>query len=319
MRHLALLLALAASPAMASDCAENQRAVEHLYGTSCVPETPLRIVTTVSNSVAVPLIELGLMPVGSAGRLDAEGKPFLRGSMNLTGISFENSGITYIGGFNPLDYEAIASVEPDLILHGVWGAQNVVENYERLSKIAPTVAFDTQANTGLERHARIAEATGQSERLTNMRALYDTQIAQLKSLAPEDTSVSVLQGHDGQMLLFHTYPSLGKILRDAGFTLPALFDSITPGARQSFSGEMLPEVDADWLILTYRSERDETPQAAYDAMEAVVPGWCDVLSACRDGRVIYLPRSEASAGSITASVAVIYALISHMSDPARQP
>ena len=51
-----------------------------------IPVEPLRIVSLQDLAITVPLLELGVTPVGSHGRTTAEGAPFIRSSDVLTGI-----------------------------------------------------------------------------------------------------------------------------------------------------------------------------------------------------------------------------------------
>lgn len=48
----------------------------------------------------------------------------------------------------------------------------------------------------------------------------------------------------------HSYHSLGRVLRDAGFTFPPLIESIPEGGRIDVSAERLPELDADFVFAT---------------------------------------------------------------------
>lgn len=44
------------------------------------------------------------------------------------------------------------------------------------------------------------------------------------------------------------------------------------------------------LCLPRRSDTGGKPQDELQAMEGVMPGWCDFMRACRTGRYILLPR-----------------------------
>src|SRR5690554_2381199 len=79
-----------------------------------VPSHPQRIVTLHDSSLTTPLIELGIMPVGAFSRSGEDG-PYMRGAATLTGVTFANSGVVDVGG-SPADLEAIAALEPDLII-----------------------------------------------------------------------------------------------------------------------------------------------------------------------------------------------------------
>lgn len=80
-----------------------------------IPATPKRIVTLHDIDLTIPLIDLGVTPVGNQGRMGADGRPYLRSSAILTGVDFDNSDIAYIGSINA-DLEAIIALKPDLIL-----------------------------------------------------------------------------------------------------------------------------------------------------------------------------------------------------------
>lgn len=52
----------------------------------------------------------------------------------------------------------------------------------------------------------------------------------------------------------HSYHSLGRVLRDAGFRFPPLIESIPEGGRMDVSAERLPELDADFVFATWRGD-----------------------------------------------------------------
>lgn len=64
--------------------------------------------------------------------------------------------------------------------------------------------------------------------------------------------MSVIQANQGKINAMHSYHSLGRVLRDAGFTFPPLIESIPEGGRIDVSAERLPELDADFVFATAR-------------------------------------------------------------------
>ena len=87
-----------------------------------------------------------------------------------------------------------------------------------MEAIAATVVLDDSKRGDLAMHDVLAELTGTEDRLAILKARYEDQIAQIKRLIDTaDISVNVIQGVDGQVLSWHTYGALGKVLRDAGF------------------------------------------------------------------------------------------------------
>lgn len=280
-----------------------------------IPAEPLRIVSLHDLSLTIPLIELGVMPIGSHGRTTAEGVPFIRSSDVLTGVDFDNSDIAFVGNL-PADVEAVAALEPDLILTTPWQTATV----EQLAAIAPVVVLDDTVRGDFGLYDALAELTGTEDRLAVLKGRYDGQIAQIKRLIDTGSiSVNVIQGVDGQVLSWHTYSALGKVLRDAGFTFPDRVEAIAEGSFERMSAESLPELDADFVFVTYRTDTLETPADALAHLEAVLPGFCDFLHACRENQMIVMPREEASASSYYGLGVLSYAIISHISGRRFEP
>jgi iron complex transport system substrate-binding protein len=287
---LALLLA---APAMAQDTRsftdDAGRVVE-------VPVAPKRVVTLHDSSLTVPLVELGIIPVGSFGRAAADGGFYMRGAATLTGATFENSNIAYVGG-TPADIEAIAALEPDLIITSSFQAAPV----EQLEKIAPTVMVEDNVAGELSTFEDIAELTGTQDRLVTLKARYEGQLNQIRALIEgKNITASIFLMQDGQIAAWHTYGVLGKVLRDAGVGFPAIIDGIDGTDRQLFSGEELQAFDADMIFVTYDLQRQEGPDVILSQIETMTPGFCQFLFACANDQLVMLPREDAVARSYTA-------------------
>jgi iron complex transport system substrate-binding protein len=113
--------------------------VEHALGTTTIEATPERVATVQWANHEVPLA-LGVVPVGMAaanfGDDDGDGLlPWVEERLDELGAATpvlfdETDGI---------DFEAVADTDPDVILAGYSGLTQ--EDYDRLSEIAPTVAY----------------------------------------------------------------------------------------------------------------------------------------------------------------------------------
>jgi iron complex transport system substrate-binding protein len=176
------LLATLAVPAIAQ---ETGTFTDDLRRTLKIPVQPLRIVSLQDLAIAVPLLELGVTPVGSHGRTTAEGVPFIRSSDVLTGIGFDNSTFQFVGNL-PVDVEAIAALEPDLILT----TPRQTAPVEQLEAIAPALMLDECKRGDLGVHDALAEITGTEERLAVLKARYEGRIAQIQRLI-DTGSISV--------------------------------------------------------------------------------------------------------------------------------
>ena len=258
-----------------------------------VPLHPQRIVSLLDLDITIPLIELGVPPVASHGRTRPDGSHFLRSGVLLTGVDFDNSNMTYIGTAD-IDIEAIVAAKPDLII--TEPSRNTP--IEQLEKIAPTVSIDHLDGGAPEIYRKLAQLTGTQNRLALLERRYREEIAQLKrTVDTQHIYVAVIQANQGKINALHTYHSLGRVLRAAGFTFPKIIDSIPPGGRIDVSAERLPELEADFGFATWRGDTGGKPQDEIAAMDAVMPGWCEFLTACQRGHYVLLSREEAISNS----------------------
>src|SRR5688572_4988262 len=88
---LLVFAAVVALPAVAQE----MRPFTHDLGTTDIPVQPRRIVTLHDVGLTIPLIELGVMPVGSGGRVRDDGSVFMRGAVSLVKIDFDTNGIQF--------------------------------------------------------------------------------------------------------------------------------------------------------------------------------------------------------------------------------
>lgn len=307
MRILTVFLLLLAASAGAA--APTQQFTDDLGRTVTVPLHPTRIVSLHDLDITIPLIELGAPPVASHGRTRPDGSHFLRSSELLTGVDFDNSAIQFIGSAD-MDIEAIAAAKPDLII--TEPSRNVA--VEQLEKIAPTVSIDHLVGGAPRIYSKLAQLTGTQAQLAILERRYQQQIAQLKHVVDtQHISVSVIQANNGKITVHHSYHSLGRVLRDAGFRFPPLVDSVPDGGRIDVSAERLPELDADYVFDTWRADTGGKPADEIADMNRVIPGFCDFLKACRSGHYILLSRDEVISNSFASLGLLVAQVQSHLS------
>lgn len=274
-----------------------------------LPDNPIRIASLHDSLLTIPLLELGVFPVASNGRVNGSSSPFIRGSKALTGYDFDNSNITFVGT-SPVDVEKLLSVKPDLIITTPWQKASL----EQLEAIAPTVVLDYNKRSRIEMFEALALLTNSQEKLIILKDRYQEQINRIKRIIKtQDISVNVIQATKGKVLVWNTYFNLGKVLRDSGFKFPQAVEDIAVGERVSFGAEKLQSLDADYLFVTYRTDKKHTPIDAIAEFEAVVPNFCNFLTACKEGRMLVMPREEASSSSFTALGIIAYNVLTHIS------
>lgn len=282
---IALVLALV-HPVLAQET----RSFTAANGTFEIPVAPQRIVALNDQIVALPLHELGAPVVGSAGRTNADGTVYMRGGMDTLGIDFSNTDIAYVGGFNALDVEAIAALQPDLIIGGTYTDAAVVD---QLQLIAPTLVIDNGALGLIETLRTLADATGKSGDFEARYQRYLDNVDRTKSYIGDPSTVSAtltFMFPEGEELwVYRTgLGAISQLLSDLGFAQPAAVSALTEN-QASWSPELIEDLDADIIFGFYRQQPDATPETIRAAYETFAPGWCDALAACRNGQFILLP------------------------------
>lgn len=229
------------------------RPFEHAVGVTDVPVRPQRIVTTTDQNALLPLLELGVEPIASAGSLEEDGKGTFRRTEG-----FDTSGIKFVGDFLEPNFEAIANLEPGLIV----GYEFQKEIYDALSRIAPTVLiriFDRELDEAL---LDFAALVGREDRVEELRADYVRRVdALLDRLGDrrDDLSVSVITSGDspGQFYRADVGQALGTVMGDLNLPRPA--PQRGEGDFEPFSMETLPEHDADVVLVIDYSEEEQAP------------------------------------------------------------
>lgn len=306
LRSVLIVLGALASllaPALAQPAT---RPFTHDSGTTDIPVAPQRIVSLHDVGITIPLLELGITPVGSSGRVRPDGSFYLRAGMSLVGIDFDNSDIAFVDAD---DMEAIAALAPDLIISDEADAAQL----RQYNLIAPTITLNRYNRSGPEHFRVLADAVGASPAQAALQARLDGQIAALRQAIPNaaDITVTIMHSEEpGSVVASYTptYGSLGHVLTEVGFRMVPLVESL--GQEASISVERLAELDADFIIDTYRNDKGDTPATARAAMEAAFPGFCDFLHACRNDQYLFLPRDEAFTVSYNAmdlAVATLHA------------
>jgi iron complex transport system substrate-binding protein len=243
--------------AVGQSCEEGTRAFEHFADTTCVPENPQRIVTTQDQNGLLPLLELGVRPVGSAGRVFEDGTTQFR---RVQG--FDTTGIASVGSYGEPNLEAIAALQPDLIV----GHEFNEQIYDQLSQIAPTVLIQIFGGRPLDDVLfDFAELVGRTEAAEVFQAGIEGKVAALQSRVDEmggTLSVSIIgpastpgdfwRGDGGQ--------ATGTVM-NRYLDLPRPPAQAEPGINMELQSiEALPDHDADVLLVLDFSGESQSPQ-----------------------------------------------------------
>lgn len=308
MNRLAITAIVLLTLALPAFSVETRLIVDDTGTEVAIPVNPQRIVSLHDLALTLPLLELGVRPVGSHGRGETEATAFIRSSAEITGIDFDNSDIEWVGNY-PADIERVAALKPDLILTTAWQPLDP----EQLRRIAPTVVLDYTKRSDWEIYDWLADLTGTTDQLSIMKRRYQSQIDLIRRLIDtENIMVSTVHANEGELFAYNPYGNIGRVLVDAGFQRPAIIEAIPQGDYKTYNAEVLPEFDADFIITTYRSSGGDTPASVRAYFDSVLPNWCNQLHACREGQMVMVSRAESSATSYYALGAVAYMILSEI-------
>ncbi|WEK61418.1 MAG: iron-siderophore ABC transporter substrate-binding protein [Candidatus Microbacterium colombiense] len=291
--------------APAADAGAFPATVEHAYGETTIPEQPQRIVS-VGYTEQDTLWALGLEPVGVTdwyGDHEFASWPW---ADEARGDS-EPEVLTTSDG---LDFEAIALLDPDLIIGTNAGMTE--EDYDRLSDIAPTIAHSGDYSMYFEpwdvQTLQIGEAVGLADEAQKLVDDIDAQFADAASAHPEfaDSSIVFLQNaiYDGAAIAYQDGLST-DFLTDLGFTIPADIDAYAPkddsGGQAYIPVENLDVLNAaDVLIWGTESDDDITALEAQPFVTAI--------DAMKNDKVVYTDGTTAGAIYFTSPLSLPYVL-----------
>ena len=259
LRHALIPLALATSAVLLAACgsgssdttaAASTRAAEsdsafpktitHDMGTTEIPEQPQRIVALDNSLVeAVVLLDRPLVGGISSYRDQTGFPPYLGDAVADT---------VDVGPLETPDLEAIAALEPDLIVSATVRHEAL---YDELSQIAPVVMVKTTGPQWRENITFLGDALGAEDKAAEELAEYKDRartVGGAINAAAGNPTVSVVRFLDGPTRLMQKQSFIGHILSDAGLARPAAQDVDDFAAEIGEEG--IRQADADHIFVT---------------------------------------------------------------------
>ncbi len=226
----------AAAPETTPAAAET-RTVEHAMGTTEITGTPERVVVLDTGELD-SAVALDVKPVGAVEAIAGTGFPEY--------LAEEVEGVEKVGTIEQPNIEAIAALEPDLILSSEIRHEAI---YDQLSRIAPTVFTEEVGVTWKENFQKHAEALGMSDKAEQLQAEYDESVSSLQeSLGDDAPTVSVVRSVGDEVRIYLKGNFIGTILEDAGLERPQPQDS--KEFSETATVERIPDLDADVMFLS---------------------------------------------------------------------
>ncbi|TCI34122.1 MULTISPECIES: ABC transporter substrate-binding protein [unclassified Exiguobacterium] len=237
---LTVVLAACGGSEEASNSNESEeaatRTVEHAMGTAEVPTEPKRVVV-LTNEGTEALIALGVKQVGAVKSWN--GDPW------YPHIESEMTDVTEVGTESEVNLEAIAKLEPDLIIGTKLRQENI---YDKLNAIAPTVMSETLKGDWQENFALYANALNLEDKGKDVLADYDQHVEDTKTELGDavNKELSVVRFLPGASRIYFTDSFSGVILGDVGVKRPASQDRTE--FAEEVTMERIPEMDGDHIV-----------------------------------------------------------------------
>ncbi|GHE24527.1 ABC transporter substrate-binding protein [Streptomyces hydrogenans] len=265
--------AAAKTAALGTDAAPGQfpRTLTHAMGKSELKAAPKRVVVLDVGELD-NVVSLGVQPVGYAPSEGDDGIP---------GYLAKDAGAPKsVGTINNLNLEAIANLQPDLIL----GSQlRAADKYDELSKIAPTVFSIRPGFTWKENYLLNAAALDKTAEAKEKLAAYEAKAKKLgEDVGPNKPVVSMVRYLPGKIRLYAKASFIGTILEDAG--LPRPKNQQIDELAAEISPEKIDQADGDWIFTGVYGDAKATKKDAAQGN----PLWKN-LKAVKAGRAKDVP------------------------------
>ncbi|HZA17571.1 MAG TPA: iron-siderophore ABC transporter substrate-binding protein [Pseudonocardiaceae bacterium] len=197
-------------PGAAPAGGDDTRTVQHAMGSTEITGEPQRVVVLDTGELD-SVLALGVTPVGAV-RADAT-------SGLQSYLADRAQDVTMVGTVTQPNLEAIAALQPDLILSSKLRHESL---YDEFSKIAPTVFAETVGVAWKENFLLAGEALGKREEAERILADYKQKAEQVGQQFgdPNTLAVSMLRFTPTNIRLYGEGSFIGTILSDAGFARP---------------------------------------------------------------------------------------------------
>jgi ABC-type Fe3+-hydroxamate transport system substrate-binding protein len=302
MSALCVLLLAPAAGARPATSAREATAYPYVFDNADGTQTtinalPTRVVVTEEQPARAVdlLLALGVTPVGAGTYPTASGSYLYENSQDFPAW-LNTTGITPVGAFSPPNYEAIAALNPTLIISGSADSS--------LSAIAPTINVG-RGTPWMQLITELAPIFGKQARAANIVARFNQRAATLRGFANGATTVELSPLGDGQNVYVFAsgYQGISNtefsyMMEEAGFKIAAPPSDTPAGAFfEEISDELLPvDVTADYVFVYADSN---TQLADFQG----VPTYKE-MRAAKDGHVYGDDQNVFGAGPIGSSLAL---------------
>jgi len=255
-----LLLTVACSKEEAKDESKNEakplveaqnepRVIKHAMGETKVPAQPKKVVV-LTNEGTEAVLALGITPVGAANSWN--GNPWYEH------ITEEMKDVTPVGTESAVNIEAVAALEPDLI---IGTKQRHEKIYPQLSKIAPTVMSKDLRGNWQDNFKLYADALGKTTEAIDTLDKYTARIDDIKEQLGEEglkKKIGIIRFLEGDTRIYMGNSFSGRAIDGIGFARHREYNP-EEFAEKGVAKERLTILDDADIIFyfTYADEKNE--------------------------------------------------------------
>jgi iron complex transport system substrate-binding protein len=249
----------AAEEPAAAPAEDDVRTVAHDLGDSEVPADPERVVVLDSPHLDAALA-LGVTPVGSVEAAPGAGLPAYLGDAT--------DGIELVGSIEEPDLEAIAALEPDLILTATVRHETIAD---QLGQLAPTVFTEGSGTDWTSGFALVAEALGRADEGDAALARYEERTEEVgEAVDAEGRDAAIVRFLPGETRVYGPDTFSGSVLSDVGFDLPD--EDYDEYSMAYLSAEQIGRLDdAEVIFATSYGEVEETTRGEVETLWGSLP------------------------------------------------
>jgi iron complex transport system substrate-binding protein len=231
--------------------ADFPRTVQHAMGETEIPARPERVVVLDTGELD-SVLSLGVVPVGAVTTDVSAGF--------LSYLAEGAAGVEQVGTIGEPNLEAIAALQPDLILSN---QVRHAEIYDQLSQIAPTVFAEKVGAAWKDNFVLAAEALGLEDEGADALTEYEAAAAELGEAIgdPAGTTVSALRFVQGTIRVYTPASFIGTVLSDIGLDQLELPVQDVPTFAE-LSAEELTLADADVVLYSSYGPSEESGETA---------------------------------------------------------
>ena len=297
MRILSFFIFMLARPGTIRCHPEAREVVDTMGRTVDIPDKPDRVVVMSEPAIGVPMIELGVNPVGSFGRAD-DGT--YQVGADFIDILFgpDQKKPQGIGNNRQVDLEKLYAMKPDLII----GTEFDVDKLKQLSSVAPVYMqhYTTGHLDNFAIEENLAKLFGKENAFQALKTDYQQDVEETKKQLPESlenkTYLPVIIMD--QINIVGEGIGVSQPLNDLGMkpfevSKDKTHSDGSPKIVLPISAEAFGSLDPDILVVIINwGAPDKSSEATREALNKLVPGWENYMKPAREGRVIYLDGSK---------------------------